>query len=252
MIRIIPIKTGLITIDEDPIETITNKIKHELIDNGDVIVVSSKPLLIGYGLTLNIKELEPSPYAIKISKIYKLHPALAEAITRYATHIYGGVEKTLLTEVDGIIIPNAGIDRKNTPPDHFSLSFSALAGKAEEMYRKIKEKFGVRVGIIISDSTVYPLRLGTRSIAVYTYGFYPLIDFRGEKDLYGKTIEYTLMAYADEIASAAHLILKEGKERIPAVIVKGLDIELVEEETTNTLRIDKEKCLFNRIYSSEL
>ena len=252
MIKIIPIKTGLITYGEDPIKIIISKIKRDLLDDRDVIVVSSKPLLIGYKLTLNIEEIKAGSYAMKLSKKYKLDSSLAEVISRYSTHIYGGVEKSLLTEVNNTIIPNAGIDRKNAPPHQVTLPFSVLAGKAEEIYNRIRRKFGVRIGVIISDSTVYPLRLGTRSIAVYTYGFHPLIDFRGKKDLYGKTIEYTLMAYADEIASAAHLILKEGREGIPAAIIKGLDIELIEKETTNVLQIDKKKCLFNKIYSSEL
>ena len=252
MIRIIPIKTGLITYGEDPIKIITSKIKRDLLDDKDVIVVSSKPLLVGYKLTLNIEGIKAGLYAMKLSETYKLDPSLAELISRYSTHIYGGGEKALLTEVDSTIIPNAGIDRKNAPLNQVTLPFSALAGKAKEIYNEVRRKFGVRIGVIISDSTVYPLRLGTRSIAVYTYGFHPLIDFRGKKDLYGKTIKYTLMAYADEIASAAHLILKEGGEGIPAAIVKGLDIELIEEETTNALYIDKKKCLFNKIYLSEL
>ena len=250
MLKIIPIKTQLIAFGNDPIDSIINSISEDIIDDKDVVVVSSKPLLIGYGFIINRSEIKPSDYALKLSEMYKLDPALAELVYEYSDYIYGGVKKTLLTEVNDTIIPNAGIDRKNVPMNHYALPFSTLKGKAREIYSKIREKFNVRVGVIISDSTVYPLRLGTRSIAIYTYGFYPLIDFRGKKDLYNKEIQYTVMAYADEIASAAHLTLGEGDEKVPAAIVKGLDIKLVEKETTNMLLIEKEKCLFNKIYSS--
>ena len=252
MIEIIPIKTRLIAYGDDPIEIIISSVSEDVIDDKDVVVVSSKPLLVGYGYTINRSEVKTDTYALKLSERYRLDPVLAELIYEYSDYIYGGVEKTLLTEINNTIIPNAGVDRKNVPVNQYTLPFSMLRGKAKEFYNRIKEKFNVRVGVIISDSTVYPLRLGTRSIAVYTYGFYPLIDFRGRRDLYNKEIEYTVMAYADEIASAAHLALGEGEEKVPAAIVKGLDIKLVEKETTNTILIEKDKCLFNKIYSSPI
>ncbi|RLF01442.1 MAG: coenzyme F420-0:L-glutamate ligase, partial [Thermoprotei archaeon] len=162
--------------------------------------------------------------------------------------VYGGVKEAILTEVDGIILANAGVDRKNVGSGLVALPFTELKGIAESFYRYAYERYSVKIGVIISDSMVTPLRKGTKAVAVYTYGFNPVRDYRGEPDLYGRKIRFTQQALADSIASAAHLVIGEGSEGVPAALVKGVKIEFIEDDTSEMAKVSRYECIYGRLY----
>ena len=244
-----PIRMNIISSQDDFIEILLNSMPIKPI-NRDVIVVSSKPILVSLGREIKLSTVKASPEAYKIAERYALDPKFAELVLRYADRIYGGVENAILTERDGIMIANAGLDRKNSGPDLISEPPTCLRGYAKKIYTSILNRYGVKVGVIIRDSVVFPLRRGTRSIAVDTYGFETIVDYRGKRDLFGRKVQVTQLALADEIASAAHVLMGECDESIPAVLIRGLNINLSDKNGTELLTIPRDECIYKDLYGN--
>ena len=246
-LKIIPIKTGLIKRGDDPISKILNSLPEKPLEK-DVLVISTKPLLIAYGLIIKPESIKPSKEAYLIAEEYNIEPWFGELIIRYSDCILGGVERVVSTIIDNIVVANASIDRKNVGGGMVSMPFTALKNVAKKFFNAILEKYRVKVGIIISDSVVYPLRRGTSAVAVYVYGFNPVKDYRGYNDLYGRRIIFTQMALADSIAAAAHIVMGEGNEMTPAALVRGVDIELIDGDTTNQAKMTINECMYKDMY----
>jgi len=249
-ISIIPIKTPIIKEGDDPVSIIIDNIPVKPRE-GDVLVVATKPLLLAYSKYFDARnrDLEISAEAKELAEDYELDEVTSELIVRYSDEILGGTKGFVLSDVEGVVLPNGGIDRKNIGRKKYALPYTAVKDKAKEFYSKIFKLYGVRIGVIISDSSVYPLRLGTRAIAVVTYGFIPVRKYVGDLDLYGVSIKYTYMNIADELASAAHLAMGEGDERVPAALIRGVEVSLVDKNTTSMAKIDRNKCIFRKLYT---
>ena len=97
-------------------------------------------------------------------------------------------------------------------------------------------RFGTGIGVIISDSVGRPWRLGTVGLAIGAAGVPSLWDRRGEKDLSGRPLEVTEVAFADAVASAAVLVMGEGAEGCPAALVRGFDCRAAERPAAALLR----------------
>lgn len=250
-VELIPLKIDLYEDWLKFLENVSDNIK-ELIDEGDILVLASKVVLKTKKLFKSLGEVIPSKEAREIASRYKMDPRFVELILEYSKYILGGVEGVLLTYTGDIFTANAGLDRKNIGVDKVSLPPYLLRGTAREIYEFLVRRLGKKIGVVISDSIVYPLRLGTRAYAIDVYGFKPIRDYRGSRDLYGREIMYTRLNLADELASAAHLVMGEGRERIPVVLIKGVDIELYEGEVTDDLLIPPKECLYKDIYPEEI
>jgi coenzyme F420-0:L-glutamate ligase len=195
------------------------------LDDGDVLALASKIVSYSQGRIVDLKRIEPSQKAKKLAEQYSLEPEFAELVLLEADQIYGGVEKAVLTLKDGIIAPNAGIDNKNAPLRSVVLWPKDLEKWLKlfrtELCRATKKK----VGIIIVDSGLIPLRIGTVGLALAVGGFKPIREWRGRKDLYGRTIIITRHAVADDLASAAHLLMGEAAEKSPIVLIKEAPLD---------------------------
>ena len=120
----------------------------------DILVVSSKPLLITYGRVVDLSFIRYGRNALELSKRYSIGPKFAELILKYPDDIYGGVKEAILTVVDGVLLANAGLDRKNADINKVASLFTELKGVAGEFYKYIYNKYGVREGVIISNSMI--------------------------------------------------------------------------------------------------
>jgi len=143
-----------------------------------------------------------------------------------------------------VLIPNAGIDHKNVPEGHVVLWPERPPETAEKIRQEILEKMGKRVGVLIVDSRVTPLRMGTVGVAIGIAGFEPIRDFRAKRDLYGNPLLITRHAVADDIASAAHLIMGEASEGVPIVLVKNAPADFNEKVDAGSMVISAGECLF--------
>lgn len=247
MIKIYPVRTSLIKPGDDILSILISALSKYKLKQKDIIVVSSKPIYIAYGRIIKLSQIYPNIESREISKKYNINPRYAKIIIEEADVILGGTDNFLLTIKDNILIPNAGIDQKNVETNSVVIPTRKIFDFTKTLYKSIRDSFNVKVGIIIMDSFITPLRLGTRAVAIATYGFMPIKKYVNKRDLYGKKIKFTFQGLADEIASAAHLVIGEGDERIPLAIVRGLNIKLIEKDTTYLTKIELKKDIFREL-----
>jgi coenzyme F420-0:L-glutamate ligase/coenzyme F420-1:gamma-L-glutamate ligase len=193
------------------------------IQNGDVIVVTHVVVSRAEGTVVNLETVTPSEFAKTVAKTTGKDPKLVEVILRESKSIVRMREGKLITETkQGIVCANSGIDRSNVPGKG---NVAPLPKDADRSARTIRQKImnvaGKDVAVIVSDTHGRPLRRGEINIAVGTAGFEPLRDRRGEKDLFGYTIRVKRTAIADELASAAELVIGQTDEAVPVAIIRG-------------------------------
>ena len=168
---------------------------------------------------------------------------MVEAVIHEADEIIGGVRGVLLTIKNDTLIANAGIDFSNAPTGSI-VSFPKDPQKSVKSIRTfLQEKFHKKIAVILGDSRVQPLRRGTIGVAIAVTGMEPIEDCRGRKDLYGRELQITFRALADDLVSAAQLLLGEAAEQTPAVLIKGAPIRMVE-VPTQQMAISRKDCLF--------
>ena len=248
--RLIPIKTPLIKVDDSLIDVLTASMKKRRIKpkNGDILVVSSKVVALTQGRIIRYDIIKPSKRAQRLAKKYSLEPGFVEVVLREADEIYGGVYRAILTMKNKIFVANAGVDNSNVPKGYAILWPKNPKNAAKRIKEELEKRFGIKIGVIISDSYCVPLRAGTTAIALATAGFHAVVDERRKKDLFGKEMKITRRAIADDLASAAHVIMGETSRRVPAVLIRGSRIKLEDSALNSETFIPPDKCLFSSIY----
>jgi len=225
--RLYAVKTRIIKICEDPVEAILNSLQEQnlQLEDNDILAITSKVIAYAENRVVRLSDVKPSEKAKELAHKYSLRPEFAELILREADKIYGGVEKAVLTLKNGILTANAGIDNKNAPVDFAVLWPNNAEEWARRIREEIKHKMGKKVAVLIVDSSLTPLRIGTVGLALAVAGFKPIIDCRDEKDIYGKPLVITRHAVADNLASAAHLLMGEAAEKTPVVLIKDASVD---------------------------
>ncbi len=193
--------------------------------NEDVLVVAHKVVSKAEGRILGLDEIEPSPRALELSRELDKEPALVEIILRESRRIIRMGRKAIIVEThQGFICANAGVDLSNVGLGRVALLPKDPDGSAREIRREIQRRSGQAPAVIVSDSFGRPWRVGTVDVALGVSGIKPLKDERGTKDSYGYELRASVAAIADEIASAAELVMGK-KGGIPVAIVRGCEIE---------------------------
>jgi coenzyme F420-0:L-glutamate ligase/coenzyme F420-1:gamma-L-glutamate ligase len=225
--RLYAVRTPTVKVGDDLLEMVLESLKEQelKIENNDVLAFASKIVSYSQGRLVKLEDIRPSEEAEQLAKKYSLKPEFAEVVLKEADRICGGVEKAVLTLKNGILTANAGIDNKNAPNDCVVLWPLDAPKWAEQFREQIRRKTGMRVGVLVVDSGLVPLRIGTTGLALAVAGFKPTKEFRGEKDLYGKPILITRQAVADDLASAAHLLMGEAAEKTPVVLIRDAAVE---------------------------
>ncbi|MFL6799130.1 MAG: coenzyme F420-0:L-glutamate ligase [Xanthobacteraceae bacterium] len=195
--------------------------------DGDVLVIAQKIVSKSQGRYVCLDQLQPSADAVDMARRTGKPPALVQAVLSQSTRVVRAAANVLIVEqVDGFIVANAGIDRSNAEPGQEGERVLLLPHAPDETAAELRADFAQRCGkefaIIISDSFGRPWRRGTVGVALGAAGVCSLLDLRGEMDLYGRPLQTSEVALADQIAAAASLVMGESKEGIPAVLVRGL------------------------------
>ena len=186
------------------------------------------------------------------NKKYDMREEFVELILRESSMILGGMTHVILAKVNNFLIANAGIDQSNAGANKVVLLPKNLTQVVLEYRKRLKEKFKIEnLGVIIADSRVQPLRKGTIGIAIATSGFEPIEDLRGQPDLFGRPMEITMRAVADDLASAAQFLLSEANQKTPVVIIRDSNVEFTE-NPKSTPEMAPEKCLYMNIFSKYL
>jgi coenzyme F420-0:L-glutamate ligase len=217
---------------------------HRLQD-GDVLAISSKYTAISEGRIVKLDEIVVSANARALAERYHMNPVMAQLVMNEADHIFGGIPGFLLTQKDGIISPNAGIDRSNIPHGYAVLFPQHPYLSAARIRAALHARFAVRIGVILTDSWLMPGRLGTTGVALATSGFQPLADERGKPDLFGNPLLVTRRSVTDQIVAAAELVMGERDEATPFAIVRGATISLTDAELSERdVMIDWKDCIY--------
>ena len=152
----------------------------------------------------------------------------------------------LITETkQGLVCANSGIDQSNVPGNTVvALLPEDSDNSARTIRQNVLKLSGKDVAVIVSDTHGRPLRQGEINIALGISGFEPLRDRRGEKDLFGYTIRIKRTAIADELASAAELVIGQTNEGIPVAIIRGYPYPKSETANATTMIRPPEEDLF--------
>ncbi|KXB08365.1 hypothetical protein AKJ55_01135 [candidate division MSBL1 archaeon SCGC-AAA382M17] len=249
--EVIGIKTPLIEPGEDLVEIILESIESEekLRDN-DVLVIASSAVSTAQKRIREIPEATPSDEAKELSRKSGLDEKFIEIILRESDEILAPSEKSILTLKDGMLRINAGVDRTNVPSGLALLVPENPELEARRLRDKLEEKTGKKLGVIISDSHVHPLRLGTTGQSLGSSGIKEALDCRNRKDLYGRKLQITFRGIGDQIAAAAQLVMGEADESIPAVIVRGA-YAAFSDEPEKSLKVPPEKCVYSKFFEND-
>ncbi len=223
------------------------------LQNGDIVVVSSKATAKAEGRVVDLGRITPSPKAVALGRLTGKDARRVEVILgemkslvgyiplrkltkdpEFIRHYFGSMdavellhkaEAVLLTEMpDGSLATDAGSDLSNTPgQDSLTLLPKDPVASARRLRAGLQERFGSRPAVIISDSEVRMLRFGTAEIALGWCGIRPISRAFGAPDMYGKPKFGGVNAVADEAACAAGQVLGQTDQRIPAAIIRGLN-----------------------------
>ncbi|MEJ2241447.1 MAG: coenzyme F420-0:L-glutamate ligase [Candidatus Bathyarchaeota archaeon] len=216
------------------------------IENDDIIVITHVVVSRAEGTVIDLETIIPSEFARNIADSTEKDPRLVEVVLRESKRIIRMSNGKLITETQqGIICANSGVDQSNVSGN----SVIALLPKdanlsAKRIREKINELISKKVAVIISDTHGRPFRRGEINIALGTAGLEPIRDRRGEKDLFGYTIKIKRTAIADELASAAELVIGQTNEGIPAAIIRGYSYSKSENATSKKLIRPSNEDLF--------
>jgi len=193
--------------------------------DGDVLVVTHKIISKAEDRYRNLADITPSPRARELAAATGKDPALVEVILSESRQVVRSRQELIITEHRlGLVMANAGIDQSNVPggsqrvlllpedPDASSAALCAALGA----------RFGVDIAVVVSDSVGRAWRNGVVGLALGAAGLPALQDLRGRNDLEGRPLRVTQVGLADEIASAAELLMGEADEGRPAVLVRGV------------------------------
>ncbi len=216
------------------------------LQDGDVLAVSTKYTAIAEGRIINLDEVVPSPRAEELAERYRMDTAVAQLVVEEADHIFGGIEMGfLLTANNGVISPNAGLDRSNIPSGQAVLLPKDPYASAEFIRQQIQKRLDCHIGVILTDSWLVPGRYGTMGIAVGVAGFNPIKDERGKKDLFGNPMAVTQVGVADSLSVCAQAVMGERNEATPIAVVRGADIELSDAKlSAEDLSIPWRNCIY--------
>jgi len=166
-----------------------------------------------------------------------------ELIIRESDEILGGIPGVVVTITKGVLSPSAGIDNSNAPDGHVVLLPADPKKSAIEIRKKLMKKYNCNIAVIVGDSRTQPLRLGCVGIALGCAGIEPVEDIRGQKDLFGKPLLITRRATADNLVSAAQIIMGEADESTPAVLIRDAPAVFIE-DSVDIPQIPRVECLY--------
>jgi coenzyme F420-0:L-glutamate ligase / coenzyme F420-1:gamma-L-glutamate ligase len=190
----------------------------------DILIVSSKYVSMSEGSVMNLDKVKVGRKAKSLASEYHMSAKLAELTLREADYIYEGIPGFLLAVKNGVMAPNAGIDKSNVPQGFVVLYPSEPFKSAENLRRRFLVNLGIKVGVVIADSRLMPTRIGTIGVALASAGFEPVEDQRGKRDLFGNILKVTLKAVSDSIAATGVAVMGEGSESTPIAVIRGIRV----------------------------
>jgi coenzyme F420-0:L-glutamate ligase / coenzyme F420-1:gamma-L-glutamate ligase len=205
-------------------------------EDGDVLVVAQKVVSKAEDAVVSLATVKPSERAQTLAVELKKDARAIELVLRESRRILRS-DRVLITETHhGFVCANAGVDHSNVPgEDMVTLLPRDPDGSAERLAKELSKKAGKRIAVIVSDTFGRPWRLGLTNVAIGASGLPVLLDLRGTKDREGKPLTATILAVADELASAAGLLMGKS-DGIPAVLIRGYHYKPASDKAAQIIR----------------
>jgi len=195
--------------------------------DGDVVAVAQKIVSKAEGRYVDLADVKPGERASALAEKVQKDPRLVEVILSQSRRVLRHRPGVLIVEHKlGFVVANAGVDQSNVDPAQGALPVLLLPenpdASAVRLREQIRQRLGRNVGVVINDSFGRAWRLGTVGVALGAAGLPALLNLRGTPDLYGRRLQVSETAFADEIAAAASLLMGQASEASPVVVLRGL------------------------------
>ena len=234
VLEIIPVKI------EEEIEPNTDIIdlvlKSTVINDYDILIFSQKIISKNEGRIVALSSVNPSLLASGIASSYRKDPRLVELILSESKRIVRMQESVIIVESNhGFVCANAGIDESNVMDGYVTLLPEDSDQSADKLKKQIEQRTKKNIAVIISDTFGRPFRLGQTNVAIGIAGMEPIIDYKGKPDTFGKILQVTAMAVADELCSASELVM--GKvQNCPVAIVRNFKFDFSDTKIQKLIR----------------
>lgn len=217
--------------------------------DGDIVVIAQKVVSKAEGRLVHLAEVVPSPRAREVAATADKDPRLVEVILRDTQEISRIRHGLIIVEHRlGFICANAGVDRSNVAPDGEQEWVAQLPLDPDASARRLRQRLmqaaGREVAVIINDTHGRPWRVGAVGLAIGVAGIAPVEDLRGREDLFGHELQTTQVGLADQIASAASLVMGQADEGCPVVIVRGVRYTARENASAREILRPREQDLY--------
>jgi coenzyme F420-0:L-glutamate ligase / coenzyme F420-1:gamma-L-glutamate ligase len=189
---------------------------------GDILVVTQKIVSKAEGQLVDLQTVTPSPFALQVAEVQAKDPQIVEVVLRETRRVVKMDQRTIIAETHhGFVCAHAGVDESNVAGEGTVALLPVDAdASARRLRHDLRERIGVDLAVIISDTFGRPWREGLVNVAIGVAGLEPLKDYRGLPDTEGRVLKVTTLAVADELASAAELVM--GKlDRVPVALIRG-------------------------------
>jgi coenzyme F420-0:L-glutamate ligase/coenzyme F420-1:gamma-L-glutamate ligase len=237
----------LIKAGDDLVELIASSLKRNGVEPRarDVLVVAQKIVSKAEGRMVDLATIKPSPQAIALAADVDKDPRLVETILSESVRVVRARRNVLIVEHRlGFIMANAGVDQSNVGPGDGASRVLLLPENpdlsAQLLRRGLAAATGIDLAVVINDSFGRAWRQGTAGVAIGVAGLPGLIDLRGRPDLFGRTLEASIIGFADEVAAAASLVMGQADEASPVVLIRGLRWSAPESTAASIIRSPNE------------
>lgn len=232
-LEVIPIQIGK---EVEPGDDIIGLLSKQTIQDGDIIVFTQKIISKQEGRIVSLSSIRPTLLATGIASEYGKDPRVIQLILDESKRLVRMKNGIIISEtVHGLVCANAGVDESNVQEGYATLLPKNANKSAEILRNKIKEKTGKNVSVVISDTFGRPFRKGQTNTAIGSSGMSAITDYVGKKDNFGRTLRVTEIATADEICSAAELVMKKSLH-VPIAIVRNCNLDNKEGTADDLIR----------------
>lgn len=227
------------------IETLSRR--GQSLRDGDILVIAHKVISKAEGQVVALAEITPSAEAEELGRQVNKDPRKVEAILRESTRVVRAVKRpeqdegTLIAEHRlGFICANAAVDESNVgAEDTIILLPKDPDHSARRLCERLEAAFGVRLGIVVTDTFGRPWRMGLVNVAIGLARVPARIDMVGERDAFGRVLSVTMPALADELAAASGLVMGKS-DKTPVVLFRGIDWHPCDSSANELIRPQQE------------
>lgn len=214
------------------------------LENGDVVVVTSKIVSKAEGRQVRLADIDVSPFAQQYAEKWEKDPAIVELVLRESRRVVRQVGPILITETrHGFICANSGVDQSSSGGEGIAVALPIDPDASAATIRRSLKAKGVDAAVIVSDTFGRPWREAQTDIAIGIAGMQPVTSYIGQVDPHGHEFRVQALCTADEIAGAAELV-KGNISRVPVAVVRGLPWEPDDSATMQSIIRDSEHDLF--------